>query len=224
MSQTAPTTLPSFGTAPSSASPSNFDALMDAFLVAMANLVAPLNSNNTISYNNAVDGYNSAVAAAASAAAALASAASSAANAAVVLWVSGSTYSSGACVYSPITFLTYRRTSSSPGSSITDPSADGTRWVVLLPATFPVTIVSTTSQTALAGNEYVLTNVAATTVTLPASPNVGDKVIVKPANGLATNIVNPNGATIEGVSGNMTIDNAYAVVNLQYLNGSWRLV
>ena len=93
-----------------------------------------------------------------------------------------------------------------------------------IPSGAILSIVTATTQTAVAGYEYVLTNVAVTTVTLPLTPNVGDKVIVKPANGLITNVINPNGSTIEGVSGNMTIDNAYAVVNLQYLNSSWRLV
>lgn len=104
------------------------------------------------------------------------------------------------------------------------PTNDGTSasWAALNKT--PFTIVSITTQAAVAGVPYLLTNVSATTVTLPASPSANDKVVVKPANGLATNIINPNGATIEGVVGNMTIDNAAAVVNLQYLNGSWRLV
>lgn len=85
-------------------------------------------------------------------------------------------------------------------------------------------IVTGTAQTAVAGGGYALTNVAATTVTLPATPSVYDFVIVKPVNGLATNLIDPNGKTIEGVAGVMTIDDEYAVVKLQYLNTSWRLV
>jgi hypothetical protein len=86
------------------------------------------------------------------------------------------------------------------------------------------TTVSGTTQTAVAGNAYLLTNVAATTVTLPASPAANDKVVVKVANGLLTNVINPNGNTIEGISGNLTIDSTSAIVTLQYLNSSWRLV
>ena len=85
------------------------------------------------------------------------------------------------------------------------------------------TSVSTTSLNAAIGAAYLLTNVAATTVTLPATPNVNEKVAIKVANSLVTNVVNPNGNTIEGVSGNMTIDNANAVFALQFLNGSWRI-
>ena len=209
---------------PIAMTPTVFNTTAAAFVLSQQTMVPQINTWATQA--NTVGGEVSANAAnaATSATTASAAAASSVAAAGVALWVSGSTTATGANVYSPITFLTYRRNSTTPGSTTTDPSADGTRWVLLLPATFPTVIVSTTAQTALAFSEYVLTNVAATTVTLPASPNVGDKVIVKPANSLATNVVNPNGNTIEGVSGNMTIDNASAVVNLQYLNSSWRLV
>ena len=217
------TTLPT-APDPVAMAPSAFNTAAAAFVLAQQTMVPQINTWATQANTVGGEVSTNATNAAANATSASASAASAAASAGVTLWVSGSTTATGANVYSPITFLTYRRNSTTPGSTTTDPSADGTRWVLLLLSTFPVTIVSTTTQTAVAGNEYVLTNVAASTVTLPASPNVGDKVIVKPANSLATNVINPNGATVEGVSGNLTIDNAYAVVNLQYLNSSWRLV
>jgi len=88
----------------------------------------------------------------------------------------------------------------------------------------PWTNVSTTSQSAVAGVAYQLTNVAATTVTLPATPAANDKILVKATNGLTSNIINPNGNTIEGVAGNMTIDVPGFPVRLQYVNSSWRLV
>jgi len=44
-------------------------------------------------------------------------------------WVSGTTYSVGQCVYSPITHYSYRRKVA--GSGTTDPSADATNWQVL---------------------------------------------------------------------------------------------
>lgn len=88
----------------------------------------------------------------------------------------------------------------------------------------PVTVVSGTTQTAIAGNHYVLTNVAATTVTLPASPNSGDTVWVTVANALTTNVIARNGQTIMGASENMTIDMAYVTVCLRFVNSSWRIV
>ena len=95
-------------------------------------------------------------------------------------------------------------------------------WVAV--ASKPWTTVSGTTQAATAGVPYLLTNASATTVTLPATPAANDIVIVKVANGRTDNIINPNGSTIEGTSGNMTIDGGYAVVTLQYLNSSWRIV
>lgn len=174
-----------------------------------------------VAKDNADDANVSATAAAAAAASSAANAALAALNAGASIWVSGTSYAIGDRRYSPTNGLVYRRLTT--GAGTTDPASDTTNWQIVQVSS-PTIIVSGTTQTAVAGYEYVLTNVAATTVTLPTPPVVGDKVIVKPANALETNVVNPNGATIEGVSGNMTIDNAYAVVNLQYLNSSWRLV
>lgn len=103
-------------------------------------------------------------------------------------------------------------------------ATDGTSATWIAVPNIPWTTVSGTTQTAVAGNAYMLTNVAATTVTLPATPAANDKVAIKVANGLTTNVVNPNGATIEGTSGSMTIDSAYAAFALQYINSSWRFV
>ena len=47
----------------------------------------------------------------------------------VVAWVSGTTYAVGACVWSGINFLTYRRKTA--GVGITDPSLDDTNWELL---------------------------------------------------------------------------------------------
>lgn len=87
-----------------------------------------------------------------------------------------------------------------------------------------VVITATTTQTAAASNIYLLTNASITTVTLPASPTAGDTIQVKVANGLATNIINPNGNTIEGIAGNMTLDSIYAAPILRFINSSWRLI
>ena len=77
-------------------------------------------------------------------------------------------------------------------------------------------IVSGTTQTAVANNHYVLTNVAATTVTLPAGPNLGDVVWVTVANGLTTNVIARNSQVINGIAQDMTIDSAYAGIQLRF--------
>lgn len=125
----SPTPITALPTPPSRDDSVNFSARADAFVGALPTFGTQANSLATNVYNNAVEADADAVAADASAVAAAASAAAAATTANVVLWVSGSTYASGTAVYSPIDFLTYRRTSASPGSSTTDPSADTTRWV-----------------------------------------------------------------------------------------------
>ena len=221
MSQTAPTPITALGTPPSTSDPANFDTRGDALLTQLPTTVTEMNVLGTVTYNNAVDCYNNATSAASNAASAAANAALASAAAGATLWVSGTTYAIGDRRFSPTNGLTYRRLT--VGAGTTDPSADTTNWQIVQVAP-PVIVVTGTSQTAVAGYLYALTNVATSSVLLPASPSTGDMVQVKVCNGLSTNYINPNGATIEGVSGNMTLDNAYAVVNLQYLNSSWRLV
>jgi len=87
-----------------------------------------------------------------------------------------------------------------------------------------VAVVSGTTQTAVAGSHYILTNVAATTVTLPASPASADTVWITVANSLATNVIARNGNTIMGLSEDMTINALYPTVALRYVNSTWRLV
>lgn len=89
----------------------------------------------------------------------------------------------------------------------------------------PVTVVSGTTQTAVAGNHYILTNVASSTVTLPASPASGDTVWVTWANSLATNVIARNAQTIMGDASDMTLDaSTNGTVQLRFVNSSWRLM
>lgn len=116
----------------------------------------------------------------------------------------------------------------SPGDNTTAPAS--TAFVQAAIATVnaqtatTVAVVSGTTQTAVAGSHYVLTNVAATTVTLPASPASADTVWVTVANSLATNVIARNGKTIMGLSEDLTLNSAYASVQLRYVNSSWRIV
>lgn len=103
--------------------------------------------------------------------------------------------------------------------------ADGTA-VVAASGSFPLTVVSGTTQTAVAGNHYVLTNVAATTVTLPASPAGGDAPIgVTIANGIATNVIARNAKSIEGLAEDMTLNVKAGTFWLRYVDNTqmWRL-
>lgn len=59
---------------------------------------------------------------------------------------------------------------------------------------------------------------------LPASP-VNDMIVqAMVANGVDTNIVDPNGATIMGTNGPIQLDNPYASVTFQYSSSTWRMI
>lgn len=161
------------------------------------------------------------LAAAASAAAALASEQAATASRNATLWLAATYYAAGVVAYSPINGKVYRRIVS--GTTATDPSADAANWAVV-DGGLTVVIVSAASQAAWVGNHYVLTNVAATTVTLPADPGVGDPVWVTVANALTTNVIARNGKTIMGVAENMTIDAGTATVQLRYVNNDWKIL
>jgi hypothetical protein len=119
---------------------------------------------------------------------------------------------------------------------------DGTTWQVMsnigpqgpigpigpqgLAGTPDLNIVTTTTQTAVAYNQYVLTNVAVSTLTLPASPAAGDIVWATPGNGLLTNILARNGNNIMGTAEDMILDNANANYQMRYINATlgWRIM
>jgi hypothetical protein len=160
----------------------------------------------------------------AQAAAAAASATAASATAGASAWVNGGTYDLNANAISGVDHQTYRKITAS-SVTVIDPSADLTNWVKIGSGSgLTVTVVSGTTQTALAGYHYILTNVAATTVTLPASPTVGGTVWVTVTNSLTTNVIARNGETIMGVAEDMTIDNQNATVELRFVDSSWRLV
>ncbi len=222
MSQTSPPTITGSPAVPQRSDRATFSSRVDDFVTWMAAAVSEFGAVATNVYNNAVDAYNNAVAASASASTASNAAASAVATAGATQWVSGTTYALGAVVWSPVNGQSYRR--GVAGAGTTDPSADATNWAVIGVAVLPITTVTGTSQTAVAGNHYVLTNVAATTVNLPASPASGDTVAITPANSLTTNVIGRGGYTIMGLAEDMTLDNANATVTLRYLASTWRLV
>jgi len=106
-------------TPPSREDPANFAARGDAFLGALPTFQSQANAL-------AVDVNDDAVSSAASAATASAAAVSAVASANATQWVSGTTYTAGAVVWSPINYLTFRRKTT--GGGTTDPSLDSTNW------------------------------------------------------------------------------------------------
>lgn len=88
------------------------------------------------------------------------------------------------------------------------------------------TVVTTTTQTATKDNRYILTNASATTVTLPATPTLGDTVYIIVANGLTTNVIARNGSPIMGLAEDLTVDGSTASFGLFYVNSTlgWRII
>lgn len=129
-------TLP---TPPSRQDPANFADNADAFLGALPDFQSETNAAGTYidGIGTQVDADKTAAAASATAASTSATnaansataAANSAASAGGVLWVSGTSYSVGDVVYSPIDFQNYRCIQATSGT--TDPSLDVTNWLVL---------------------------------------------------------------------------------------------
>jgi hypothetical protein len=90
-----------------------------------------------------------------------------------------------------------------------------------LPAGLPTFNFTTgTTQAAVANNHYVLTNASATTVTLPAGPNLGDVVWVTVGNGRVDNVIARNGQNIQGLAENMILNGTYAAVQLRFAGES----
>lgn len=237
MTQTSPPIITGSPIAPQRGDRTTFSPRVDAFITWMATAVGEFGAVASNVYGNAVDAYNSTLDSAASASTALGhandastfagnantSAAAAAASAGAAMWVTGTTYAVGAAAWSPANRVIYRKITASSVSN-TDPSLDATNWAMLGTLGLTVITVSATTVTAMTGAHYVLTNVAATTLTLPATPASGNTVAVTPDNALTTNIIARNGQTIMGLAEDMTLDNASATVTLRFLNNTWRII
>jgi hypothetical protein len=81
------------------------------------------------------------------------------------------------------------------------------------------TNVVTTSTTATKDNHYYL-NGATLTLTLPASPSVGDEVRLSEVAGNTDCLVGRNGSNIMGDASDLTIDSAYLVLSLRYVDAT----
>jgi hypothetical protein len=99
--------------------PQQFNSKAFAFVGALDTFVTEANAQAVQVEADASDANDAKIDAEAAAAAAVASANAS-------KWVSGTTYDEGDVVWSPITYLSYRRKST--GGGTTDPSLDSTNW------------------------------------------------------------------------------------------------
>lgn len=199
-------------TAPSTNSPSTFDALADAFVAhwnAFRNQIVAalswLQTMATAAETAATNAEASESAAALSETNAAASATAAASAAGAAAWAAG-TYALNACAISQINYQTYRKITASSMTTV-DPANDPTNWTPL-GGLLTVNVTGTT-HTAAAGACAILENVAATAVAAPAAVDgVEFKVIA--ANGLKTNTVDFGAKTLQGpnssASGVITLD------------------
>ena len=81
------------------------------------------------------------------------------------------------------------------------------------------TNVVTSSTTATKDNHYYI-NGATLTLTLPASPSVGDEVRLSELAGNVDCIVGRNGSNIMSAAQDLTIDSAYLVLSLRYVDAT----
>lgn len=80
-------------------------------------------------------------------------------------------------------------------------------------------VTSSTSFTAAASTHYVIVG-GATTVTLPASPSAGTIVWITVANGRTDTVIARNGQNINSLAENMTVDSAFAGIQLRYADAT----
>jgi len=109
-----------------------------------------------------------------------AAAASAIASANATKWVSGTTYTEGSVVWSPISYLTYRRKTT--GGGTTDPSADSANWAQAA-GTGDVTVTGTQTLT----NKTI--NSADNTLTIDGTNVVGFRIIPQNSQSTAYTLV-----------------------------------
>ena len=135
-------------TPPSRDDPTNFSARGDAFLGALPDFATEANALAVDVTAKQVTASTAATTATTKAQEAAASASLAAAVSGAVEWVSGTTYAEGVVVWSPITYLSYRRKTA--GGGTTDPSLDETNWALLIPT--PVAIRTPTNVSPASGD------------------------------------------------------------------------
>ena len=99
-------------------------------------------------------------------------------------------------------------------------TVNGARQSIALPATADV---HTSSPATLVDGQYCVAGAGSITFTLPASPAVGDSVIIKDGTGAAATTsftVGRNGSNIASSATDLTFDKNFAEITLTYIDGT----
>jgi hypothetical protein len=89
-------------------------------------------------------------------------------------------------------------------------------------SSFTISVISGNTN---AVNNYCYVMTASLTLTLPASPSVGDSVMVKNSSGVLTCVVARNGSNIESLAENCTIDKLNIPLTFTYVDATrgWQI-
>jgi len=113
--------------------------------------------------------------------------------------------------------------SSGTSGQLLQSTGTGVQWATI--ATKPYTSTATSaSLTAVAFNNYMINTASAVTVTLPASPALGDEIRIIDATGsAATNniTVNPNGLNLMGSVQNLAVNVNYGIATVIYTGSTY---
>ena len=206
-----PTAIPDLDSppaAPTRSSPTTFATRADAWVAWLETWAPDFHVAAAASESNASESYANALAA---------QAAANGVGAAA--WVSASNYAVDDVATSPANGLPYRCIATATGR-VVDPSEDPTYWAlaaVFYPGLYEVTGTTVALQP---WGQYVLTNAAATTATLPATMYAGQVVWVSVANERTDNVIARNGHKIMGVSEDLRLNDPNANVELRYINAT----
>ncbi|NCC85781.1 MAG: hypothetical protein EOM03_16915 [Clostridia bacterium] len=221
--------------------PANFSSTADAFIAALPTFTTEANALAA-----QVEGAAATAESAVANVSTLVDQATAASNSAVsavaaTLWVSGTTYSAGAVVWSPTTFFSYRRKVT--GAGTTDPVSDTTNWALLTNTIFNDETVSramfrdvgyvfvdkgdsgTTTQTVdfSAGTHQRIRATGNFTLAFsnwPPTGNFGEVLLELVADGTGRVITFPAGTKFLKFDGSTTTTFSQTLITLQTANGA----
>lgn len=201
-----PTTIPLISAVPS---PTDSRAQFSAKAFTMASELNPvitaMNAQATENNAAAVAAASSASAAVSAKTAAEAAASTAASTAGAEKWVNGATYTQGEVVWSPFSLLSYRRRTN--GTSTVDPAFDRENWEPLTRDGVGEVVVLPSGTTAARLYATHCFNGAASVLTLPADPKVGEWVAIAfTAAPVSGQTIARNGKLIMGLAENLTLN------------------